>query len=261
MSAEGRRVGLCQVGGHWVPYRDLRRQYREWCEPIGSNYCLYSSYNSAFWTCSSASAGEISIGPFYGYAPNIMRASPFTVTNMGGSQTWTATGTIRSNVAIDGSTWTRFTSGCVVGPYQVPTASALYTAVIGICNSGGTPITVEKTYTNERGSRHIWFTKDIADIAAPSTLYFYVTVTVASASEKWYADMFRCERDVSVPTVFLTTRGAAKRYTQPTLVSGMATVCPKHTMPVRDRWTKEHPHEEPVDPIPTDGDFRTGGTY
>lgn len=252
MGTPGKRSWWCDVGGHVVDYDSLRRQYTEWCEPIGSNYLLWSSYNSAFWSCTAADAGRISMGPYGKFYASVSRSQPTTLTDTNGSQTWTGSGTLRSTVAVNGAAWTTFHFDAVVGPHQVPDADPTYSVSIGICDSVGTPITTEKTYSNQVGMRHVRFAKTIADVAAPSTLYFYMTVTVASAAEKWFADMFRVEKNVTAATEYLETKGAAINHTVPTLVSGYVIVCPEHVMPVRDRWSKRIPPEEPTAPIPVD---------
>ena len=255
LPAKARRAWWCQVGGHLVHWEDLRRQYREWCEPVGSNYLLYSSYNSSFWTCGATDAGEISMGPFGGFYSQISNSQPTTLTETGGSQTWTGTGTLRSTTAVDGSAWTSFVFKCVVGPYHNPAASPAYDCSIGICDSAGVVISTEKTITAETGMRELWFTKNISDIAAPSTLYFFITVTPASG-EKWFADMFRLEKNQTQPLNFLQTTGASIDHSQPTLVSGFALVCPKHILPVHDRWDRSLPPPERIESIPTDANFR-----
>lgn len=246
------RVTRCGSCGDLVPRGKLARQYREWGEPPGSNYLLHSSYNSTFWTCDATDAGRISIGPYEGSRVRVSPGESTTTTEVNGSQTWTGTGTFRSTVAVDGSTWTSLCFACRVGPYHNPTASAQFTAVIGLCNSAGTVITTEKTYTAELGMREIWFSKLISAIAAPTTLYFYVTVTPATG-ESWWVDMLRLEKNKLRPDNFFETKGAARDESASVMRSAVVLVCPNCRMPIFHRWDKEAreplPTIEPADDI------------
>jgi hypothetical protein len=199
----------------------------------GSNYFIWSQYNTALWTCDATDRSTISDG--VRADESRVHVSSGNTSTESGVQTWSGTGTFRvvSGSGIDVSAWTSLTFACVVGSWQGNGRSTSYSAspnlavAIGLCLADGTSTTAYKSYTGITASRECWFTVNIADISSTydtSALYFYITVT-PSSTEYYWVDELRLEKDVTTPYQWIRTSGAAVTRSAFTKYTGAGKVC------------------------------------
>ena len=247
---DARRLDRCDVCQRKVNRDDLTVMTQQYGRSKGSNYFIWSQYNTALWTCNATNRSTISDG--VRADESRVKVSLSNTSTESGVQTWSGTGTFRvvSGSGVDVSAWTSLTFACVVGPYQRATSPSL-TVTIGLCLADGTSPTVYKTYTGLTASRECWFTVNIADISATystSALYFYVTVT-PSSTEYYWIDELRLEKDVTTPTQWIRTSGAAVARTAFTKYVGSGKVCKdcRYELLKTDAEPQDVEANEPVD--------------
>ena len=200
----------CDVCGSRTRKIDLVRTNVDFLAAAGSNYFLYSSYNSSFWTVDTAvDAGLISIGPFADNA-RIVIGDDNSRTEAYGSQTWTGSGVLRSTTAVDASTWTSLVFAADIGPYQRETSPST-TFTLGLCDSDGSNKEQLSSWT-VTGNQRAWYTLNIADVPAgksAAALYFYVSVV--ALGKKWWIDRIQLIKDaVSINSeAFVPTAGGS----------------------------------------------------
>ena len=254
----GRRLDRCDVCGRKVHREDLRYMLVEWGETGGQNYLTHSSYAPGAWSCGATDAGNISIGPREDNSRVKVSVSN-TRTEVGGSQTWTGTGTLYYVPGVDCSAWTTLVFGAEIGPYHCPTASTAISIDVGFRGAGGT-LYSSATFS-EVGRRFCWFTATIAGLNAglsSSSLFPYIRVTPATG-ESWWADEMRLEKDVVKPGRFVETSGSARVIAVPGAATppkrGVGKVCPHCKRHLLNRFDKDVPPVEPD--LPPAGEMET----
>jgi len=212
------QLETCQECGAEVPRGELVRKRRAYGYDAtfgGNNLLLYSSYNSDFWTCDTATdAGCVSIGLYADHFRPRISGSTNAVTEARGSQTWTASGLYRTNTSVDISGYTNVYFAIHVGAYHAQSTQTL-TVAIGFCDSSGST-KYQMASFNVMGQKRCWFTSAVADLDAgitTSAAYLYADVTISGASSKWWADgAILCDRTTH-PIWIPQTKGAAKSAT------------------------------------------------
>ena len=255
---EARRLDRCDVCGRKVKRDDLRIMTQQYARSKGSNYFIWSQYHTDLWTCDGTDRSTISDGVRADECR--VKVSLANVSTESGVQTWSGTGTFRvkDGAGIDVSAWTSLTFACVVGSWQGNGCSTTYpdppnlTVDMGIWDLVGGTGTSYKSYTGITASRECWFTANIADLSAftTSALAFYVLVT-PSASEYYWVDELRLEKDVTVPTQWIRTTGAAVNRTVMTKYLGSGKVCSECRYPLF-KTDAGAPEIEPSEPINID---------
>jgi len=225
------QIELCFECGDEVPRETLVRKLRPYGYRSGVNQLLYSSYNSAFWTCDAADAGEVSMGVYADeFRPYVTDGT--TLTEARGSQTWTgASGTYRSTVATDLSGNTNLLFVTWVGAYHAATVQEI-SAVLGVCTSDGVSKEALGTWTVP-GMRACWVTYPVASLSAAvtpssSAVYFYVDITATNATDDWWID-HHCVHDAVKPNWdhLPFTSGTAASYTGNSFNMLLPVLCPK----------------------------------
>lgn len=217
-----RQLDRCDRCGKVLHKKDLSLTQVEFAKKNTTNYLPYSSYNSTFWSCGSTDAGAISIGSHEGARCKV--ALDNTVTEVGGSQTWHGTGTIRTTTAVDVSAWTSLAFQVIVGPYHRSTNTEMAIAA-GMCSSSGTGKIPLLTKTINASSK-IWFGLLVADIdpsLSAAATYYYITTTCSGSTDYddyWWMDDAALNKDSLVPLTFVQTTGSS--YAQSTMKRGMA---------------------------------------
>lgn len=208
-----RMLSRCDVCGRKTHRGDLVLQSQETREVAGNNYFTYSSYSSSGWACSATDAGATSYGTgcgLYMNTPGLSHTTMEQPTLLGGVQTWTGNGTYRATVAVNASTATNLCVSAYVGAKQ-DNSSPSMTVAMGFCNSSGTVLTTERTWTIT-GSTRVWFTTPVSSITAATTSALYVYFTVTNAGS-WWINEAQFELDATRPGEFVETTGAAKTST------------------------------------------------
>ena len=256
--AIARQLDRCDVCGTKIHKKDLVRTQIRFVKSEGTNYLLYSSYNSSFWSCDASDVDTIGIGP-HADDSRVSIALDNTVTQVYGSQTWSGTGTFRSTTSVDLSSLTTFTFSCEVAPVcsyssNVASLEAL-TVAMGICDGDGNNKDLQRTWSGLLSQTRCWFNMDVADIASPlssSGVYFYITVTV-DGTNYWLVDDLTVEGGKSKPTTFLKAAGAAVSNSADTKSMTVVKACKNCREPLlRESEQFGRPRTEHEAPIPSD---------
>jgi len=247
-----RQLDVCDVCEKEIHRHKLVRTQVRFVNPEANNYALYSTYNTGFWTSDATDGGTISISD--GFA-RCRIADDNTVTEIKGAQTWTDAGTIVSNTAVDGSSFSRVTFACDVGPYHRSEGPTL-TVVIGVCDDGKSTVYGSRTFTT-KGHQQVWYSATISSLttagATSSALYFFITVTPSSSDYAyWFADRFHIEADTSRPGTFTPTKGTAVAHSADSAVMTVAKVCPECRERLLNTSDVGKPRREVEAPIPVD---------
>ena len=256
--AIARQLDRCDVCGKKIHRKDLVRTQMRYVKFEGTNYLLYSSYNSSFWSCDASDVSTIGMGP-HGDESRVQIALDNTVSQISGSQSWSGTGTFRSTTATDLSSLTTFTFSCELGPlysYSSNVGSiAELTVAMGICDEDGNNKDLQRTWSGLRSQTKCWYNMDVADIASPlssSTVYFYITVTV-SGTNYWFVDDLTVEGGKTAPTTFLKAAGAAISNSADAKSMAVVKACKNCREPLlRESEQFGRPHEEYEAPISSD---------
>jgi len=205
-----RQLDRCDVCGRKIHKKNLVSTNVAFLAAEASNYALYSSYNSSFWTVDTSSdSGVISIGP-YADRSRVSVDDSNTSTEILGSQTWEGAGTLRSSTGIDASAWTSLVFAADIGPYERETIPKTVFA-LGLCDSDGSNKEAQASFSL-RGSIRAWFTINIADLPSgkdSSDLYFYINATPDTTGNQWWADRLQVEKDATKLGTFAPTSGTA----------------------------------------------------
>ena len=192
----------CSHCGTWHPRVDLVRRLTRAEFLEGSNYFLYSSYNSSGWTCTADDTGKISLGANAGTWMRIsMAASPTAadpVTLMKGTQTWQGTGTMSHDTSVDCSDWSYARFGFRAGYYQEEEDFGV--TVAAFASNGATIYPISSIAMT--GAGRYGGVLDISTVAASdrSALDFYITFTCPTATTQWWVDQFQLEKNVTNQT-------------------------------------------------------------
>jgi hypothetical protein len=207
---------------------------KRYMRPAGTNYLLYSSYNSAFWACGSTDRSTIAYGPHCDVSRVQITDDGTTINTaavINGSQTWSGTGTFRSTSATDASALTTFTVSAECGPvisYSSNVGSLTeMTVAMGLCDVNGANKAVQKTWSGLLGQRKCWFTMSVSSIASPlssSGIYVYFDVTCTGY---WFIDDITLEGNKTSPDQFLAARGAAVSNSTDTKAMAVVKTCPR----------------------------------
>ena len=226
-SAIARQLDRCDICGRKVHKKDLVRTNIDALAVGGSNYLIESSYGTS-WTIATASdAGAISSGPY----ADVMRVSiddSNNTTEVFGSQTWSGSGVLRSNTAIDASTWTSLVFVADMGPYDRETSPEI-SFKIGLCDSDGSNKEQYGLWLVNSSTR-AWFTFNIADTPvskSSNALHFYISAT--AVGKKWWVDRMQVIKDATHirDNAFIPTTGAAvDRVDTPIMLTRK--VCDRH---------------------------------
>lgn len=225
------QIETCDECGREYPRRRMVRKLRAYGYDAsigGQNKLTYSSYNTGLWTCSSADAGRVSMGLYGDYFRPTFSGT--TGTEARGSQTWTASGTLRTSTSTSLSGMTNVLFGIHVGAYHAQTTQTL-TVVIGCCDVSGTAIAGTSTSFTVNGSKLCWWTQTLASLEAAGVVaasaYFYATVTISGATSKWWADgAIVCDR-TTVPVGKPQTKGSARARSGMGFTYSVPVLCPE----------------------------------
>lgn len=247
-----RQLDFCDVCGNETHRMDLVRTQVRYMSITGQNYFTYSVYNTSFWTCDATDAGAISIGSSNANQCRFKVPDDNTLVEINGAQTWTGSGTFRSNTAVDVSGATNITMSAHVGPYQANTDPET-TFVMGLCDSAGANKSAQRSFTT-KSSMRIWFTMAVSSISSPlssSAAYFYVQATPATG-KKWWVEDLQLEKDVTKPGTFAPTNGSAYDDTESQRIT-VCKVCPSCREPLQNIKTGIGiPRTEVETPVSTD---------
>jgi len=210
-----RQLDRCDVCGVKIHRKDLVRTNMRYLLPAGSNYFVYSSYNSGYHACTSTDRSTITIGP-HADKSRTKLGGDNTVSYVDGSQTWGGSGTFRTTTSVDVSSLTNFTVSAMFGQVlswssNVASASDL-TIAMGLCDGDGNNKDLQDTWSDINAMQRCWFTMAVADIESPlssSGIYVYFTVTI-DGTDYWFVDDISLEGDKSSPDQFIATSGTAK---------------------------------------------------
>lgn len=188
-----RQIDVCEECGYEVPRSELAYRIRAYGTGTGgSNILLYGEYDDSFWTCDASDEGQISMGP-WGDRYRVIQTDDGTGTWQNqeayGSQTWSGSGTMRSTVPVDISSYTNIYMSGMFGCYHAQSNQDL-TGVLGFCNSDGSVKWPQSTWS-VKGMQECWFTLPLADLESgpdASALYVYYDVTISGATDKWFVD-------------------------------------------------------------------------
>lgn len=222
---DARRLDRCDVCGKKVKRDDLKIMTQQYGRSKGSNYFTWSTYNTDLWTCDGTDRSTISDG--VRADDSRVKVSLANVSTESGIQTWSGSTTLRvkDGAGIDVSSWTSLCFACVVGPYQRASSPSL-SIEMGVWDMPLGTGTSYKTYSSVLASRECWFTVNVSALTVSDTtnVGFYVTVT-PSSTEYFWIDELRLEKDVTVPTAWIRTSGAAVSRTVFTKYTGSGKVC------------------------------------
>jgi hypothetical protein len=186
--------------------REMVYAKRKWAMPPAQNRLLYSSYNTAFWTCNATDSGLISVGPYAD--TNRVSYDMNNVASENGVQTWQGNGTYRSDSGINVSAADEIVFSCIIGGYQ-QSSTQIFTCTLGVCNEAGDSLQTVRVW-NIVGSGRAWFHIDTADITEDTTdLCFYVSVVPSESDGEWFIINAQVEFNELVPKNFIATSGAA----------------------------------------------------
>lgn len=254
--ANGWQLDRCEVCGDKMHRRNLVRTQVEFLRPKSENYFSYSSYDGTYWVVDDAvDAGLISFGTQLDET-RLALADDNTFSVVGGIQTWTGNGTIRTETLSPNLD----TSGDVVfslefGPNYRNTSPSS-TVVLGVCNSDGSVKQAVKTYTDVSGSSRLWFSEDAGTLigyglGSGNQFYFYAQVTNAG---NWWIDRLQLEKNPpnSVPGPFEKTSGTLVSNQSDTQMVTSRKVCAdcfENVLKKSEQYgkTSEPPSDGPVD--------------
>jgi hypothetical protein len=211
------QIDKCDECGAEVARRSLVRKIRAYGYGAGANLLPYSYYDSSFWTVDTAvDADKVSMGTFADeFRPKFSDtgASTWTVTEAGGSQTWTGSGTLRSNTAVDISGYTDVFFAVDIGAKQGQDVQSLVVE-IGFTDATGSttwPVTTPKATWTVAGAQRVWFSTPTASLVGPTltAAYVYADVTISGATSKWWHEWAVLCDAQAMPVFQPYTRGAA----------------------------------------------------
>jgi hypothetical protein len=272
-----RQNDRCDLCGNKVLRKNLVRTNVRYERPAGSNYFLYSRYDSTDWDLTNL----VATGSYDCFGPqdhnNRVRigdgaayGSYEDTTEIGGAPSFeiTSPGKVFTKAGFDASTWTSLVVGGYFGIYHDNRVGSAYdddveniavTVAIGVGATSGATTQTLRTVTNVRSGQHIWAKLDISDLdssISSDDVYFWATITLDSTptgTYKVWFDWLQVEKNATRPGAYISTSGAAIDYATPKKLMTVIKVCPKH----RERLTLEseqwgRPRRETELPVPSD---------